>query len=247
MKNLPIIALITLFCLVAAMCLAQAQTEKPILIDIGHNPVFYNDPENMNPSGGQDIERVKYMIGELRKNAKKHDATLDFITGEITTKMLSSCDLLFIHVPSAKYTSSEINAIIEYLEKGGALFVVMDGDYWTTLEKTNINDLMKRFDIKYGGMSPNQTSGGRTEAGLITSKSLNISYHGSRLIDGGTPFCFNNQGKDYPFGVFEELDNGGKIVAMGDGMTSLYMTSWDGVDGYQCREFIHEVLGWLLD
>jgi hypothetical protein len=32
-----------------------------------------------------------------------------------------------------------------------------------------------------------------------------------------------------PFGLFKEVENGGKIIVMGDGMVSLYMTSWEGV------------------
>ena len=38
----------------------------------------------------------------------------------------------------------------------------------------------------------------------------------------------------------------GRIVVMGDGMTSLYMTSWEGVQDYQCQEFMQDVFRWLL-
>jgi hypothetical protein len=40
--------------------------------------------------------------------------------------------------------------------------------------------------------------------------------------------------------------NGGRVIVMGDGMVSLYMTSWKGVDDYQCAEFMHDVFRWLL-
>jgi predicted RNA-binding protein with PUA-like domain len=40
---------------------------------------------------------------------------------------------------------------------------------------------------------------------------------------------------------------GGKIIAMGDGMPSLYMTSWEGVNNYQCATFMHDVIAWLLN
>jgi predicted RNA-binding protein with PUA-like domain len=33
---------------------------------------------------------------------------------------------------------------------------------------------------------------------------------------------------------------------MGDGMVALCMNSWDGVDDYQCQDFMHAVLRWLL-
>jgi hypothetical protein len=34
------------------------------------------------------------------------------------------------------------------------------------------------------------------------------------------------------------VEKGGKIIVMGDGMVSLYMTSWEGVQDYQCQEFV---------
>jgi hypothetical protein len=43
-----------------------------------------------------------------------------------------------------------------------------------------------------------------------------------------------------------EVKNGGRIVVMGDGMVSLYMTSWEGVQDYQCQEFMQDVFRWLL-
>jgi len=43
------------------------------------------------------------------------------------------------------------------------------------------------------------------------------------------------------------LKKGGKIIVMGDGMVSLYMTGWKGVNDYQCSEFMHDAFKWLLD
>ena len=47
--------------------------------------------------------------------------------------------------------------------------------------------------------------------------------------------------------TYKKLKNGGKIIVMGDGMVSLYMTSWDNVNDYQCSEFMHDVFKWLLN
>ena len=74
-----------------------------------------------------------------------------------------------------------------------------------------------------------------------------MTYHGGRIVKGGTPFCFNRQNEDFPFGVYLDIPNGGKLVVMGDGMVSLYMTSWDGIYDYQCHEFMHDVFAWLLE
>ena len=66
--------------------------------------------------------------------------------------------------------------------------------------------------------SPDSLAGGHTKAGLVTGKRLKISYHGARTVTGGTPFGFNDRSDAHPFAVFKEVQNGGKIIVMGDGM-----------------------------
>jgi hypothetical protein len=159
---------------------------------------------------------------------------------------LKGCHLLFIHIPSAKYTPGEASAISKYIAGGGALFLVMDQDSWSTLEQANVNDIIRPFGVQFGGESPDSQAGGHTTAGVVTAKRLKISYHGARTVTGGTPFSFNDRSDEHPFGVFKEVEKGGRIVVMGDGMVSLYMTSWQGVQDYQCQEFMQDVFRWLL-
>ncbi len=117
---------------------------------------------------------------------------------------------------------------------------------WSTLEQTNVNELIRPFGMQFGDESPDSLAGGHTKAGLVTDKPLKISYHGARTVTGGTPFAFNDRSDAHPFGAFKEVENGGKVVAMGDGMVSLYMTSWEGVQDYQCQQFMQDVFRWLL-
>jgi hypothetical protein len=181
---------------------------------------------------------------ESLKTATAVDARLSYL--ERNHQRRGGCDLLFIHIPSAKYTPGEVSAISKHIASGGSLFLVMDQDMWSTLEQVNVNDLIRPFGVQFGGESPDPLAGGHTKAGLITDKSLNISYHGARTVSGGTPFCFNDRSDAYPFGTFTEVKDGGKIIVMGDGMVSLYMTSWEGVQDYQCQEFMQDVFRWLL-
>jgi hypothetical protein len=225
----------------------QTSSKKKIYMDLAHGEKFWNDPAGMVRGAGNNLERVKYMTDQFVKTASSVDAELLYLKGEIKPEDLSHCDLLYIHIPSSKYTPGEAKAIAQYLKKGGSLFLVMDEDYWSTLEDANVNDIIKPFGIQFGKESPDSAVGGYTKAGLITEKSLRITYQQGRTIKGGTPFCFSNQSEEYPFGVFKKLKNGGKIIVMGDGMTPLYMTSWKGVNDYQCAEFMHDVLKWLLD
>jgi hypothetical protein len=245
----PITLFTLLFSLLAGIC-ANAQTPTPaksrICMDVAHQQKFWHDPADMAGTDAKAIERVKYMTGEFTKTAAAVDASLSYLKKEITPKDLEGCDLLFIHIPSAKYTPGEVSSISKSIASGGSLFLVMDQNMWSTLEQTNVNDLIRPFGIQFGSESPDSLAGGHTKAGLITDKSLKISYHGARTVTGGTPFCFNDRSDAYPFGTFKEVENGGKIVVMGDGMVSLYMTSWEGVQDYQCQEFMQDVFRWLL-
>lgn len=223
-----------------------AQAPKQILIDIAHGQKFWNDPKSTDGKDAGQIERVEYMTGEIVKTATSVNGKVNYVKGKMHPGQLATCDLLFIHMPSSKYDPDEIGAIKAYLQKGGSLFLVMDVDYWSTLEQTNVNDMVSSFGISFGNQIPDQQSGGYTKPGVLTDKKLKITYHGGRMVKGGTPFCFRNEAEEYPFGTFMQLRNGGKIVAMGDGMVSLYMTSWNNVNDYQCGEFMHDVFAWLL-
>jgi hypothetical protein len=215
-------------------------------MDVAHQQKFWHDPADMAGMEPQTVERVKYMTGEMVKTATAADASLSYLKKEITPGELKGCNLLFIHIPSAKYTSGEVDAISKYVSAGGSLFLVMDQDMWSTLEQTNVNDIIRPFGIQFGGESPDPLAGGHTNAGPITDKRLKISYHGARTVTGGTPFSFNDRSDANPFGTFTEVKNGGRVVVMGDGMVSLYMTSWEGVQDYQCQEFMQDVFRWLL-
>jgi hypothetical protein len=225
----------------------NAQTPAPskhrICIDVAHQQRFWADPADVDE---KRVARVKYMTGEMLKSAAAVGASLSYLKKDIAPDGLKGCDLLFIHIPSAKYTPGEVGAITKYITGGGSLFLVMDQDTWSTLDQTNVNDLIRPFGLQFGGESPDSQSGGHTKAGLITEKSLKISYHGARTVTGGTPFSFNDRSDAHPFGTFVDVNNGGKIVVMGDGMVSLYMTSWEGVQDYQCQEFMQDVFRWLL-
>ncbi len=238
--------LVSLFAGICANAQTPAAAEHRICMDVRHQQKFWHDPADMAGMDANMIARVKYMTGELVKTATSVNASLSYLKEEVRPKDLEGCDLLFIHIPSAKYTPGEVSAISKHIESGASLFLVMDQDIWSTLEQTNVNDILRPFGIQFGGESPDPLAGGHTKAGLITDKSLKISYHGARTVTGGTPFCFNDRSDANPFGTFLEVKNGGRIVVMGDGMVSLYMTSWEGVDDYQCQAFMQDVFRWLL-
>jgi hypothetical protein len=221
--------------------------KKKILVDVAHGQKFYSDPADMISSDLVPTDRLKYMTGELTKNGAAHNAEVAYLKTPITTDALSKCDLLFIHVPSKKYSADECTAIRKFVEKGGSLFVVIEEDYWAPLTQINANDIVQPFGITFSTDSPNKTSGGHSTANKITKKKYSIPSHGARIVQGGVPFAFSNASDTNPIGVYAETKGGGKVVAMGEGMVSLYMNAWQNVTDYQCAGFMEEVVGWLVE
>ena len=226
-------------------CMNGFAQKKKILIDVAHGQKFYSDPADNISTQLVPMERLKYMTGELTKNASAHNAELAYQKSAIVGDALSGVDLLFIHVPSTKYTAEECKVIQDYIGKGGSLFLVFEEDYWATLDQLNANDILKPFDIVFGENNPDKSVGGHATKGKVFTTEYKIPFHGARLVDGGTPLATSNADSK-PFGVFKEVKGGGKIIAMGEGMVSLYMTSWQGVSDYQCAPFMQDVIGWLV-
>ncbi|HEX6890523.1 MAG TPA: hypothetical protein VF141_07520 [Chryseolinea sp.] len=244
MKSLRVSALLIL-ALACQAITCQAQTKK-ILVDVGHGQKFYSDPADNISTDLVPTDRLKYMTAELTKNGSAHKAKIGYVKAPITKDALANADLLFIHSPSTKYSADECTAIRQFVERGGALFLVMEVDYWSTLAQANVNDIVKPFGITFGADNPDQSSGGHSTTGKVTKQQYKIPSHGARLVEGGTPFAYSNASTTVPIGVFTETKGGGKVVAMGEGMSALYMNSWQGVDDYQCAAFMDDVIGWLL-
>lgn len=245
MKSLTISALVVVF-LICFWSDASSQKKK-ILVDVAHGQKFYSDPADKISTELVPTDRLRYMTGELNKNAAAHNAEIAYLKTPITTEALSKGDLLFIHVPTTKYSAEECNVIRQYIEKGGSLFIVMEEDYWATLAQVNVNDVVSPFGITFSSNNPDKSSGGHSIPGKVTKKKYSIPFHGARKVEGGTPFACSNESVANPFGVFTEVKGGGKVIAMGEAMASLYMTSWQGVTDYECSGFMDDMIAWLLD
>jgi len=235
---------VTLICV--CCCFNLTAQKKKILMDVAHGQKFYSNPADSISSELVPKQRLEYMTGELTKNAAAHNAMITYLKTPITTEVLSKTDLLFIHIPSIKYSQDECKVIKQYLEKGGSLFIAIEEDYWATLDQINPNDILSPFGIKFSTNNPDKTVGGYSAEGKITKKKYSIPFHGARLVEGGTPFAFSKQSQPSAFAVYTEVKGGGKIIAMGEAMVSLYMTSWQDVNNYECAPFMQDVVGWLL-
>src|SRR4051812_25844051 len=171
--------LISMIILPGKKLLAQpSRSKQRIVVDIAHAQKFWNDPADMKGKDAAFIERIKYMTAELVKNATSLNAAVAYQKTKITPDALSNCDLLFIHIPSSTYDGGEIQAIRQYLQKGGSLFLVMEQDYWSTLAQANVNEIVSPFGIVFKKDSPVTQSGGYSKAGSVTAKRFSIPYHG---------------------------------------------------------------------
>jgi hypothetical protein len=219
---------------------------KTVYFDLAHGQRFWNDPKDPQPNIGlNDSTRIQYLNHELNKTLAGLDAKVTFLKKNIRFNQLKKADALVLHVPYSKYTQPEIKAIQKYINRGGNLLLVMEADYWTDNEKTNVNEILKPYKIQYGQQSKDSLAGGYTVKGVLHSEQLKVTYQFGREVSGGTSFSFNAQ-DGQPFGVYKETKNGGRLVVLGDAMSSLYMTEWRGVSDYQCHEFMRGIYQWLL-
>lgn len=236
---------LVLFVFFAAAHDVTAQSKKKILVDVAHGQRFWHDPNDMAGKDPALIARVRYMAGELSKNAEALNATIAYQKTRFSAASLKDIDILFLQGAGGKFDDTETAAIREFVQKGGGLFITMDEDYWGTLDQININDIVKPFGIEFKKNNPNQSSGGYAKAGPIATQQWSIPVHGARIVEGGTPFCYI-KADESPFGVYKEVPDGGRIIAMGDGMSSLYMNEWENVKNYQCLPFMQDVFAWLV-
>lgn len=180
MKTIKLL-IITFFAFaLTAQTHAQAPAKHRILVDIAHGQGFWGDPKNEKDPN--KIERVKYLNNELSKTCTLVNAEFTYQKDEIKPSDLKTCDLLFIPGPSKGFSPDEVKAITKYISGGGSLLIIMDEDYWATLEQVNVNDIIQPFNLHYGSNSPDTLSGGYTKAGVVTPKPLKVTVHGARTV-----------------------------------------------------------------
>src|SRR6187397_366691 len=109
MKSLLTTCALTLLC--ACFTPSLLAQKKQILIDVAHGQKFYSDPADKISTELVPTKRLEYMTGELTKNAAAHNANIHYLKTSITSEALSKADLLFIHIPSVKYSADECKVI----------------------------------------------------------------------------------------------------------------------------------------
>ena len=197
----------------------------------------------------------------LHAIARKLGLEVHVSTGPITATALEGARVLYLRAPTQEFTATETEAIVKFVKDGGSLLLVLDEERRQPLEKTRVNNLISPFGMK---LTPDteylHNTGGVAKAGEINKADREVPFSGGRAVEGGTAFAFqlDKDGKLlHPFFAYKRLDNGGRIVVLGEGMASLFLGDPNGVRlsgslnnptpywGKDSGIFMEEVLTWL--
>jgi hypothetical protein len=220
---------------------------------------------------GQGTNRVRLVFdqahgqqpppGQLDAAAKKIGLEIQTSAGPVTAAALEGARILYLRAPSKEFTATETEAIVAFVKGGGSLLLVLDEERRQSLEKTGVNNLISPFGLR---LTPDteylHNNGGVAKAGEINKADREVPFSGGRAVEGGTAFAFqlDKEGKpSQPFGTYKRLDNGGRIVVLGEGMASLFLGDATGVRlsggrndpttywGKDSAIFMEELLTWL--
>lgn len=223
------------------LSLSRAARPRKIYFDLAHGEMPW--PQQMN---------------EL---CKQVGCQLEPGRGPITVESLAGSRLVYLRAPNKAIQPSEKQAIVSFVKAGGSLLVVLDEEERQKLSVVGANDVIESFGLKLSGDTPPiPNTGAIAKAGEINKADREVPYDGGRQVFGGSPFAYqlDRQGNPaQPYAAYVKLDNGARIVVMGEGMASLFLGVPDAVRlkvdptnpkwwGKDSRAFMQEVLGWLL-
>jgi hypothetical protein len=181
--------------------------------------------------------------------------------GPITVEAIARSQLVYLRAPNKALQNSEKQAIISFVRAGGSLLLVLDEEERQKLAVVGVNDVIGPFGLELSGDTPRiVNTGAIAKAGEINKADREIPYDGGRQVFGGTAFAYQLGRKGnpaQPSAAYVKLDNGARIVVMGEGMASLFLGVPDGVRltiqpanpkwwGKDSLIFMKEVLSWLL-
>ena len=244
MKTMKVLFAVLGFCLISTPAVAT-QEAKPVRL-------VYDQAHGQEPPP-EPFDALARKLGlEVDASSRRLDAAA-----------LEGARILYLRAPSEEFTAAEREAIVAFVQGGGSLFLILDEERRQSLEKTGVNHLIAPFGIR---LTPDteyvHNCGGIATTGEVNKESRELPYSGGRAVEGGTPFAFqlDKEGKPaQPFGAYLRLDQGGRIVVLGEGMASLFLGEPAGVRltgvprdpaqttywGKDSSIFMEELIKWL--
>ncbi|HKQ76062.1 MAG TPA: hypothetical protein VJ810_20375 [Blastocatellia bacterium] len=214
--------------------------------------LIYDQAHGEQPPPGQMDALVKKLGLEMQTSDRPLNA-----------EALKGVHLLYLRAPSQEFAAVEMEAIVAFVKGGGSLLLVLDEERRQSLEKTGVNKLINPFGLR---LTPDteylHNCGGIAKTGEINQADRELPFSGGRAIEGGTAFAFqlDKEGKPaQPFGAYKRLDNGARIVVLGEGMATLFLGVPNGVRltgvpndptrttywGRDSAIFMEELMRWL--
>jgi hypothetical protein len=136
---------------------------------------------------------------QLHAIAKKLGLEVQLSAAPVTATALEGARILYLRAPSQEFTASETEAIVNFVNGGGSLLLVLDEERRQSLEKTRVNDLLGPFGMK---LTPDteylHNNGGVAKAGEINKADREVPFNGGRAVEGGTAFAFQLNNKEGP-------------------------------------------------
>jgi hypothetical protein len=198
---------------------------------------------------------------QMTEIGKRIGYKLEAGSGPITAEALSGSRLIYLRAPNQAFQNSEKQAMISFVKAGGSLLLVLDEEQRQKLAVVGVNDVIEPFGLKLSGDTPRiVNTGAIAKAGEINQTDREIPYDGGRQVFGGTPFAYQLDQEGFPaqpYAAYVKLDNGARIIAMGEGMASLFLGVPDAVRltvqsenpkwwGKDSLIYMEEVLSWLM-
>ncbi|MDF1747183.1 MAG: hypothetical protein P1V19_26070 [Gimesia sp.] len=211
-----------------------------------------------------DIAHGEAPARNLKKLGQDQRFTVLSASDPISTKSLLKIRLLYLRGPTKSFTPSEKKTIIDFVREGGSLMLVLDEERRMPLQKTGVNDLISPFGMKLTDDTEYlHNCGAIAKAGKINKEDRELPYSGGRAVTGGTPFGYQLDQDGKPaqvFAAYQQIDGGGKIVVLAEGMSSAFMGTKEGVRlsgvprnpakttywGKDSALFMGEVIAWLM-
>ena len=183
--------------------------------------------------------------------------------GPITAKALQGYRLLVLRVPQQEFTQGERDAIAGFVKQGGSLLLAFDEERRAPLATTRVNDLIAPFGLKLTDDTEYlHNNGAIAKTGVINAADRELPFSGGRAVEGGTPFAWQLDKAGQPGQVFAAFATvgKGKVIVLGDAMTTLFLGTPDGVRltgvprdptrttywGKDSGVFIEELFAWLI-
>ncbi|MCA9023503.1 MAG: hypothetical protein KDA74_25315, partial [Planctomycetaceae bacterium] len=200
----------------------------------------------------------------LEEISKKQKFQVQSSSQPLTQDLLNQVDLLYLRGPSKTFSQLEQQAIIQFIQNGGALLLVMDEERRMSLAETQVNQILAPFELKLTDDLPYlHNCGAIARKSLITASDRELPFSGGRAIKGGTPFAFqlNQAGNPAePFAAYKKVTGGGKIIVLAEGMASSLLGTKEGIRlsgvprnparttywGKDSIPFMNEIISWLL-